>query len=298
MNGINYTFIIPHHNCPDLLARCLSSIPQRDDIQIIVVDDNSDEDKKPAKCGRSEVEYIYIDKAETKGAGRARNVGMSKAKGKWLLFPDADDQYIDNFLNCLDEYKNLNFDILYFNSEHKDCITGENIPDYALNKRISNYDNSQNSLDNIKFRNYPPWDKMLLREFVLQHKLYFEEVPNGNDILFSLLAGYCAKNIHIDKRCLYTYYRNTNGIVLRGDKSVPSILCKIEHRVKLIRFYNHLGFKDYDIPILKYLAYLAATSPLSLTCKLFFNLTIKFPAIYMHRKEWVEMAEATKTQIK
>ena len=44
MEIINYTFIIPHKNIPNLLRRCLNSIPRRDDIQIIVVDDNSNSD--------------------------------------------------------------------------------------------------------------------------------------------------------------------------------------------------------------------------------------------------------------
>lgn len=38
-----YSIIIPHHNIPDLLQRCLSSIPQRNDLQVIVIDDKSDE---------------------------------------------------------------------------------------------------------------------------------------------------------------------------------------------------------------------------------------------------------------
>ena len=38
---INYSFIIPHRNVPHLLQRCIDSIPKRDDIQIIIVDDNS-----------------------------------------------------------------------------------------------------------------------------------------------------------------------------------------------------------------------------------------------------------------
>ena len=42
---INYTVIIPHKNIPELLQRCLDSIPERDDIQVIVVDDNSDESR-------------------------------------------------------------------------------------------------------------------------------------------------------------------------------------------------------------------------------------------------------------
>ena len=41
-NTINFSIIIPTKNIPDLLLRCLESIPQRSDIEIIVVDDNSD----------------------------------------------------------------------------------------------------------------------------------------------------------------------------------------------------------------------------------------------------------------
>lgn len=289
MKQITYTFIIPHHNCPDLLDRCLSSIPQRDDIQVIVVDDNSDTDKKPIECGRPEVEYIYIDKENSKGAGRARNIGLSKAKGKWLLFPDADDRYLDNFLNTLDEYKQLDFDVLYFNSQCKDAITNERILKFYLNELISNYNCSQEYLERIKFLNNPPWNKMLLREFVLLNNLYFEEVPNGNDILFSLLAGFHAKNIHIDKRILYSYYRNINSIVYKSNKSVSSILCKIEHRVKLKTFYKFIGHRDYNISVFSYLLHLVLVSPLSLTCRLFFDLIRKYPSIYKRRNEWVEI---------
>jgi len=36
-----FSIIIPHKNIPDLLMRCLKSIPVSEDIQLIVVDDNS-----------------------------------------------------------------------------------------------------------------------------------------------------------------------------------------------------------------------------------------------------------------
>ena len=69
---IVYSFIIPHKNCPVLLNRCLDSIPIRDDVQIIVVDDNSDVDKKPTfsrqnilKCF-CEVSQRYVNKARRK----------------------------------------------------------------------------------------------------------------------------------------------------------------------------------------------------------------------------------------
>ena len=36
-----FSIIIPHKEIPDLLMRCLKSIPVSEDIQVIVVDDNS-----------------------------------------------------------------------------------------------------------------------------------------------------------------------------------------------------------------------------------------------------------------
>ena len=43
MKTFNYSIIIPHRNIPQLLQRCIDSIPSRDDLQIIIVDDNSDD---------------------------------------------------------------------------------------------------------------------------------------------------------------------------------------------------------------------------------------------------------------
>ena len=112
----SYTIIIPHKNCPDLLKRCVDSIPVRDDVQIIVVDDNSDEDKKPS-LERKGLEVVLLDAASSKGAGRARNVGLKHAKGKWLLFADADDYYTDNLSKFLDKYADDDTtDIVYLNA--------------------------------------------------------------------------------------------------------------------------------------------------------------------------------------
>ena len=41
MESIKYSIIIPHYDIPDLLLRCVKSIPEHKDIQIIIVDDNS-----------------------------------------------------------------------------------------------------------------------------------------------------------------------------------------------------------------------------------------------------------------
>ena len=46
MPTIRYSVIIPHKDIPDLLNRLLRSIPKREDIEVFVVNDNSDPNKK------------------------------------------------------------------------------------------------------------------------------------------------------------------------------------------------------------------------------------------------------------
>ena len=102
--GPSYSIIIPHHNTPDLLKRCLLSIPKRDDVQVIVVDDKSDDSYLPAVRKIQECfspwEFIYL--TEGKGAGHARNVGIDYSKGDWLLFADSDDYFVSDFSSLLD----------------------------------------------------------------------------------------------------------------------------------------------------------------------------------------------------
>ncbi len=50
MREISYSIIIPHKNSAKLLQYCLDSIPIRDDVQVIVVDDNSEPEKVKLGC--------------------------------------------------------------------------------------------------------------------------------------------------------------------------------------------------------------------------------------------------------
>lgn len=109
-----YSIIIPHYNSPDLLARMLMSIPEREDIQVIVVDDCSkaDEVSKLQSLQHTNLE-LYLQ-TENHGAGYARNVGLDHAKGKWVLVVDADDVFAENAFDVFDKYKDSDVDYLCY----------------------------------------------------------------------------------------------------------------------------------------------------------------------------------------
>ena len=67
---INYSIIIPHKNSTVLLERCLKSIPCRKDVQVIVVDDNSEnqEELNAVVGGFSQVELILTQAERSKAA--------------------------------------------------------------------------------------------------------------------------------------------------------------------------------------------------------------------------------------
>lgn len=290
---ITYSFIIPHHNNPVLLNRCLSSIPQRDDIQIVVVDDNSMEDKKPNIC-REGVDVLYIDSAHTKGAGHARNVGLSKAIGKWLLFADCDDCFADRFLDVLDKYKDEDLDVVYYNffvlDDKMQCL----LPDKKIQCVLDEYDGSACLLDFIKYQNNPPWSKMLLRIFVEQNNIFFEEVPNGNDVLFSLRVAVKSCKIAVISERLYYYMVNSNSIGTKK-QSINEALCRITHLIKHNSFNKSIGHGDWNKSGLNLMKKLLLNGTILDRIFLVVLILVSIPKFVYVRNEWIN-ALHTKSQ--
>ena len=280
----NYSFIIPHKNCPGLLKRCVDSIPVRDDVQIIVVDDNSDELKKPALPVRKGLEVVLLNASQSKGAGRARNVGMGKAEGKWLLFPDSDDYYVNGILDTLDGYKDSSVDVVYFNFEYRDGKTEEVLEPWPFRKDFDNYDGSQFAKESIRFHHNVPWTKMVRKQFADRNSLSFEEVPNGNDMFFSMMCGYYANNIEVERMPLYVYLRNGSSITTKVITSNDALYI-LEHLIKQNSFYNFIKHPEWKNATLKMTLYYIKQCGPGLVLLLF----RKMPLLINHRNDWVKI---------
>lgn len=216
MSAINYSIIIPHYDIPHLLMRCLSSIPNRDDVQVIVVDD-----KSPG-CEMYLSEYPLLSSKniefhilkENGGGGRARNEGLKYAKGKWLIFADADDFFNYCFNDILDEYKNASQDIIYFNANSIDSVTYKNSPRSGyINCKIEAYFACPEKNDSIlRYLWGEPWGKIVKHQFVKKYNISFGEVPIHNDSKFAYLIGYYAQSVSADVRAMYCVTHRNNSV--------------------------------------------------------------------------------------
>lgn len=195
----NFTIIIPHYNIPTLLCRCVASIPERDDLQIIVVDDCSPDtqdlrDTIDKLMLRNNLEFYYTMRGGS--AGGARNVGLDHAKGKWLIFADADDFFDRCLSEIMDKYLYAKEDVIYFNfrSVLSEDILQPSKRESVYNEFFNLYDRDHKE-DNFRFLYCPPWGKMIKRSLVVDNNIRFEETRYANDVMFSVLIGCNAKSI-------------------------------------------------------------------------------------------------------
>lgn len=228
---IRFSIIIPHKNIPDLLVRCLNSMPRRDDLQIIIVDDNSIEvdtiERQIKDIGYSSIEFYRTKKA--KGAGYARNVGIGKAVGDWLLFVDADDIVTPDLEKIFNHLIYSTSDIVYFDVCSKDSGTLiENLECKEYNSVI------KNGRDNIRFNIEVPWGKAIRHAFIKQHQIRFEEVPCSNDTRFSVLCDYYAKAIEVMPIVGYCWMTRSNS--LWHTQTVNSLKTRMKVMLRLRNF--------------------------------------------------------------
>lgn len=219
----NYTIIIPHKNSFQLLLKLLKSIPERDDLQVIVVDDNSileDVNLKVFSYDFSFVEFVKTN--EGKGAGYVRNIGLTLAKGKWILFADSDDTFIsENLDRAMDECINLDCDVVFFDANCLDINTGSFLPN--LNQQYKKYIYSKNDRENkCKFYIRVPWGKFIKRELIDKYKINFEEIPVANDIMFSVKVGFYSKIVIVKNYPIYNWMVHQRSIT--SNRSASALL--------------------------------------------------------------------------
>ncbi len=265
MGKYNYTVIIPHKNIPNLLQRCLDSLPVRDDLQVIVVDDNSDPKKVDFEhfpgLNRPNTK-VFFDKSGM-GAGRARNIGLDNiGDTKWLFFADSDDFYNPILSEKMDQYLNSDADIIYFGV---DSVFSETLEPSIRKNRYNNHFVKAVETGNeneLRCKLTVPWSKFIRYEIPQKGGFRFTEIPASNDAYFSLLCAFAAKKITTDTAEVYTVTERKNSIT-----SKPSFVnwkARFDEMKRVNKLHKMHGTLDFHPNMFAQTYYLAKYKPIAL----------------------------------
>ena len=125
------TILIPVYNAEKYIGKCIESLSEQtvgsENIEILLVNDGSTDSSEEICRGFSEkYENVSLFLKENGGCSSARNYGLTKAKGKYIFFLDADDclkndtveAVTDFFDSVYDEVDLVTYRIIqYYNSE-------------------------------------------------------------------------------------------------------------------------------------------------------------------------------------
>ena len=92
--------IIPTYNRARLLPRALESVLGQTwrDLEVLVVDDGSEDDTRQAVEAIGDPRVRYIRHPQRRGACAARNTGIENARGAYIAFQDSDDVWLPDKL--------------------------------------------------------------------------------------------------------------------------------------------------------------------------------------------------------
>ena len=99
------SIIVPVYNAENTIEKTIKSVlkNKRNDIELILVIDGSTDNSLKICTKMKELDNrIKIIVQENKGTLCARLTGINNATGKYLMFLDADDEYLDNIFDKMD----------------------------------------------------------------------------------------------------------------------------------------------------------------------------------------------------
>lgn len=219
MSKIQLSIVIPHYNTPASLEKLVDSIPEEDEIEAVIVDDNSTVDLSGCRQfldQRKNVRF-YKNDSGVKGAGASRNIALQHVQGKWILFADADDFFIEGFYDQVTPYLNTDYDMVYFAPTSMDVETGETSSRHVMYMElVKKYvkTSSLRHLTEMKYGFCTPWSKLIRASVLKEHNIRFDQIMVSNDIMCMTKCAFYSRKIAASDQTIYC--------VTRGGKTLTS----------------------------------------------------------------------------
>jgi len=220
------SIIIPVYNVSNYLVRCLDSVVAQTfhDIECILVDDCGKDNsvaiaKDYIQDYQGPISFKLLHHDHNRGLAAARNTGIDAAQGDFLFFLDSDDIIVNDcievLLSLFKKHPNIEF--------AQGNILGEDgdISPYGFKYDIPEYIDDKDIIYRIMLSQITTtaWNRLILRSFVLKHKLYFPEGYFTEDMYWGYFIAKYAHAVSFTHKGLYVYYINEGSMMTLSSKS-------------------------------------------------------------------------------
>lgn len=238
-----FSIIIPIYNTEKELPRCVDSVLAQtfENFELVLVDDGS-KDGSGAICDAYAARdaRVKVFHKENGGSSSARNLGIEKATGDYLLFLDSDDYWdLPEALAGIQDLiagKNGSVDVICFGTEICD-YEGKLIKVRKAEVDLPDFSGKEDILQQLIYTNQyfsASYVKAVSRQFALERDLTFNQnYTSGEDIDWSARVMVLSKCIAVYPRTFYKRIRGRSGAVTSsiGMKNVLDVIDTIENGV-------------------------------------------------------------------
>lgn len=249
--AVELSVVIPAFNAQWQLNRCLKSILTQSasfDFEVLIIDDGSTDNTYDLALEFCQNDgRIQAHSQSNRGAGAARNHGLSLAKGRYIHFMDADDYLEPNAYERLFSQLVLRSypDLLFFQYREVDYLTKEAEPINLFGLEDTASATCRLSDDNyILFRtSVVPWNKLIRREFILENGISFDAQRYANDRTFHFKLVSLAKSIVLyGGRCINHEINRPSSLSSRhGIIRLKDTLRSFEHIIEAVEPLEYEG---------------------------------------------------------
>lgn len=222
-----FSIIIPVYNVEKYIKRCLDSVFKQTykDFEVIVVDDGSTDKSIPI----AEKYNVQILKTKHVSVSEARNIGVKKANGEYLIFLDSDDYWDKDLLKEISKSIKNNPDLVRFQIR---TVTDKNEINNYPEEIFEDLTGEEAFKKITKFHFVESvWAYAIKREYYLKEKFAFKKGTVHEDFGITPLIVIKAKKVNSISYIGYNYYRRNGSIMNTPDYNWT--------RRKVADFYNH-----------------------------------------------------------
>ncbi|PKG36537.1 glycosyltransferase family 2 protein [Psychrobacter sp. Sarcosine-3u-12] len=214
MVNIMVSIIVPVYNKQNYLEKCLDSIINQtyDNIEVVLIDDGSTDDSAIicSRYAKRDKRFIFIRQGN-KGVSVTRNLGIERARGKWICFLDSDDfldlDAIEILVNTAESSKS---DIVYFGCREYDSSGLLGVRELTVYKE---YSNLRCFLNGTHLQPLSACVNFIRKDVIDSHQVFFNENLEHNEDGLFMYSLYChAKRITTLNKALYNIYLSSDSI--------------------------------------------------------------------------------------